>query len=133
MRREQRELVAAVQAHFRGVQQQLEPRLLAKSEPEFQLEEIRNLQYAQNTLRSCMEAALQLMLPYSHVTAIELAIRLASYSLSIVPMEDQDAVVHSFLQTFVLAHEKRMANGVRIHAEWQFDDGRKLPNFPEAS
>lgn len=124
-------LIAAIQAHFETVKAELWPRLDASPDPAFQNEEIRHIQVAQNVLRTCMEATLEKMLPYTHTTSVELAIRLASYALSIVPMEDQDYVMAGFMQTFPLAHEKRMAGGVRITTNWQFADGRSQRNFPD--
>jgi hypothetical protein len=124
-------LIAAVQANFETVKREIWPRLDASPDPAFANPELRHIQVAQNVLRTCLEAALQKMLPYTHQTSVELAIRLASYSLSIVPMEDQDYVMAGFMQTFPLAHEKRMAGGVRISTNWQFEDGRSQPNFPD--
>ena len=131
MHMSQRKLVTAVKREFARVKADVEPKLLADPRPEVQSEQFRNLQYAQNTLRTCMEATLTQMVPYTHETSVELAIRLASYALSIVPQEDQDLVMAQFMKSFVFAHETRVAKGIVISTEWQMEDGRSQPNYPE--
>jgi hypothetical protein len=130
MKKEQRDLVRATKKMFAHVRKEMEPNLLIRPEPQWQQESYRNLQYAQNVIRTCMEASLQEMLPYTHEVSVELAIRLASYSLSIVPMEDQDYVMALFMKNFSYAHERRMDQGLRIETQWADDNGAVQPNFP---
>lgn len=127
-------LIHQVQREFDRVQADLQARLdklVADGNTLYDNPEIRNIQIAQNTLRTCMEATLQKMMPYTHITAIELAIRLASYALSTVPMEDQDMVKAQFMESFIPAHDMRMARNVRIDTQWRMEDGRDVPNFPD--
>jgi hypothetical protein len=132
MEKGRKKLVAAVHAEFERVRKEVEPKLLTVGQaPEFQNEEIRNIQYAQNVLRTCLEAILFKMLPYSERVLIELALRTASYALSAAPMEDQDQLVSALVRVFADAHQRRMALGIRIDSEWQMKDGREVPNFPE--
>lgn len=127
-------LVYQVQREFDRVAADLQERLdklVADGNGLYANPEVRNVQIAQNTLRTCMEATLQKMMPYTHLTAIELAIRLASYALSTVPMEDQDMVKAQFMESFIPAHDMRMARNVRIDIQWRMEDGRDVPNFPD--
>lgn len=127
-------LIFQVQKEFDRVAADLQSRLdklVADGNMLYSNPEVRNVQIAQNTLRTCMEATLQKMMPYTHLTAVELAIRMASYALSTVPMEDQEIVVAQFMQSFVSAHEMRMARNVRIDTQWRMEDGRDQPNFPD--
>lgn len=129
-----RPLIYQVQREYDRVYEHLQGRLdklVADGNLLYDNPEVRNIQVAQNTLRTCMEATLQKMMPYTHLTAIELAIRLASYALSTVPLEDQDAVKAQFMESFIDAHDMRMARNVRIDTQWRMEDGRDVPNFPD--
>ena len=131
MHKSTRRMTAAVHAEFDRVRKQIEPQLAASPQPEMAVPEIRNMQAAQNVLRSCMEATLEKLAPFSMLTPVEMAIRLASYALSAAEMERQDEAMAAFMSTFLLAHEKRMHNGIRINTVWRAEDGRERPNFPE--
>ena len=119
-------LIAAVQSDYQRVSKALAPQL-AKLEDE----ELAAVNVAQNVLRDCLTAVLDMMGAYGHVTAISLAKRVASYALSTVPMEDQDEVVSAFLAGFADFHMMRTAQGAIITTEWQMHDGRRQTNFPK--
>lgn len=74
---------------------------------------------AQNTLRTCMEAALIRMLPYDQTALAELAIRLASYAISAAPIDDQAGLVGAVCTTLPSAHARRVAQGVMICTTWE--------------
>lgn len=94
------------------------PLMDKRPEEEFRDPEVRNLQIAQNVLRRCLEAVLDKMLPYTALSCYELAIRLASYSISAAPLEDQDRILAAVLQSLPHAHSKRLASGTIIHNKW---------------
>jgi hypothetical protein len=94
-------------------------------------EEQRNVNVAQNVLRDVLTVLLHEMLPYSHYSAVELSRRLASYALSVVPIEDMEVVVAAHLEGFADFHLARTAAGTFIASDWRMDDGREQPNFPK--
>jgi hypothetical protein len=62
---------------------------------------------------------------------VELAIRLASYTISAAPIEEQEVLVAKFMSVFADAHMRRISEGKRISSEWQMEDGTVKPNFPD--
>lgn len=100
-----------------------------RPEPEFQNPEVRNVQAAQNTLRTCIEAVLKDSAPYSDLTCGELAIRLASYCISAVPLERQDELLSHVIAVLPAAHSKRLAQGIIIQSEWE-TNGVRHENVP---
>lgn len=124
-----RDLVKAVKTNLRATRQEIEPAMAARPEPEFQNPEVRFVQAAQNTLRTCLEATLQEAGHYTDRTCIELAIRLASYAVSAIPLERQDEALHAVIQSLPAAHSARLAKGVIIQSEWE-TNGLRHPNVP---
>lgn len=124
-----RDLVRAVKRDIARIRREIEPRLAGRLEPEFADPEIRFIQAAQNTLRTRLEATLQEAGQFSTVTPVELAIRLASYAISVLPLEEQDHALAMVTATLPLAHSKRLANGVIIQADWQ-TNGLRHTNVP---
>lgn len=131
----QRDLIRETRREFRRVKAELEPRLLAEAQEPGKAhlanEEMRNIIVAQNVLRPSLEAVVECLIPFSHLTALELAIRMASYVLSITPMEDQAKLVALFQQSFPNAHDMRLAQGVVIKTEWANDGEAPIANHPE--
>lgn len=125
MNYQRKALVKAVQRQFDQVQKQLARRMIGMSP------DVQKINVAQNTLRTCLEAALNKLVPYEANICVELAIRLASYAISAAPIEDQDVLVAQFMEAFAEAHLLRISEGKRISSEWQMNDGRVQPNFPE--
>lgn len=121
-----KKLIAATKAEYRRLHRQLASQLSAIPE-----EEMRNINVAQNVLRDVLSALLNEMLPYTHLSVVELSRRLASYALSTAPLEDQDAVVAEHLSGFADFHLQRTATGAIIETAWRMEDGRDLSNFPE--
>lgn len=127
------DLIRAVGAYFRQTKRQIEPSLLQAIERDqaYADPEIRNIQVAQNVLRTCMEATLSEMLPYSELTAIELSIRLASYAISILPIERQANALQTMIATLPAAHTKRVGAGIIIKTAWGTASDSTSPNVPE--
>lgn len=125
----QQTLVDAVQAEFDRVLADIGPQLDQRPEPQFAQPDYRNIQAAQNALRTCIEALLVKMIPYGETVPIELAIRLASYALSALPIEAQEPAVVAFAEIFPTAHSRRISQGIRLSTTWQ-TDGRERANFP---
>jgi hypothetical protein len=122
-------LVAAVQAEFGRVLHDIGPKLDQRPEPQFAEPEYRNIQAAQNALRTCLEGILERLVPYSGNIPLELAIRLASYAISALPIEDQEQAVRTFIALFPQAHAGRIRQGIGISTEW-VTDGRVRANVP---
>lgn len=122
-------LVAAVKADLAHNRQKIEPLLAARKEPQFQNPEVRFVQSAQNTLRTCMEATLQEAMPYSDMLCIELAIRLASYAVSALPLERQHEALDRVLRSLPAAHASRLSKGIVIKTDW-VTDGVAHSNMP---
>lgn len=129
MKKTTRDVIRAVTADIRSAQAAIEPLLAKRSEPEFQIPEVRYVQAAQNTLRTCLEATLKAGQPYSDVICIELAIRLASYAISALPLEHQDGALQTVISSLPSAHSSRLAKGVIIQTEWE-THGLRQPNVP---
>lgn len=125
----QQTLVNAIQAEFDRVLADIGPRLDAHPDPAARKPENRNIQAAQNALRTCIEATYEKLVPYGETIPVELAIRLASYAISVLPAEAQAAATAAFLETFPTAHVRRLTQGIRIDSEW-VTEGRVRPNFP---
>lgn len=132
----QQALVDAIKAEFERAQVVLAPRMLDMiqaghsrlADPEQQ-----RIQAAQNVLRTCLEAVLNQMIPYSGMVPLEMALRLASYSISAAPMEDHAQMMDWLVRTLPSAHEQRMASGIRLTSEWQMHNGMTQMNFPDDS
>lgn len=123
-------LVRAVRAEFERVLDDIGPIMDRRPEPQFRDPEVRNVQAAQNALRTCLEAIYERMLPYGFTTPIELAIRLASYALSVLPAEHQNEALETFIRSFPTAHRRRIREGTRLEAGW-ITEGRERSNFPK--
>lgn len=129
----QRDLVRAVKAEYQRVHADLQPRLSAHPHPAMRDPEQQALQVAQNTLRTCMEAVMQSMGPYSPEACASLAIRLASYALSAAAIEDQDFLLAHVLQHLGPEHMRRVDQGISISTDWQMHDGSVRPNTGPAT
>ncbi|NEI60958.1 hypothetical protein [Rhizobium leguminosarum] len=84
---------------------------------------------AQNTLRRCIEVVFDECLPYDDVFCGELAIRLAAYAISAVPIERHGVVLHAVIEGLPAALSRRVREGVVIKTEWE-TDGVRHPNVP---
>ncbi|GGB21299.1 hypothetical protein GCM10011380_08580 [Sphingomonas metalli] len=73
---------------------------------------------AQGVLSTCMQAVTTDAMPFGTAFPIELAVRLASYGISLLPADQQDAGIREVLEQLPEAHRRRMAQGVCIKAEW---------------
>lgn len=125
----QRALVDAAQDELKRLQIELAPVMAARPEAAFRDPEYRNLQVAQNVLRTCLEAVLSGMTPYGQLMLVEIAVRMASYAISAGPMEDQDAMLADVLQRLPPEHSHRVAQGMIIQTTWE-QHGLIQPNVP---
>jgi hypothetical protein len=135
MRPTQAAAVSAVQALIAEALAELGPRMAARPEPEFRDPEIQFVQAAQNTLRTCLEATFEAAIGacgggHSERLHVELAIRLASYAISALPLESQDQALMTVIRTLPAAHSDRLAKGIVIQTEWD-THGVRHPNLPK--
>ncbi|MBY5849630.1 hypothetical protein HFN51_03530 [Rhizobium leguminosarum] len=84
---------------------------------------------AQNTLRRCIEVVFDECLPYDDVFCGELAIRLAAYAISAVPIERHGIVLQAVVEALPAALARRVREGVVIKTQW-VTDGVRHPNVP---
>jgi hypothetical protein len=84
---------------------------------------------AQNTLRRCIEVVFDECLPYDDVFCGELAIRLAAYAISAVPIERHGTVLQAVVEALPAALARRVREGVVIKTQW-VTDGVRHPNIP---
>jgi hypothetical protein len=126
------EVHRAARARFAAIKDQLVPKMAARAanEPAFANPEVMNLQVAQNVLRECLEAVLKEMIPFSALTAGELAIRLASYAISVAPLDEQAEVMRWVLPTLPVAHASRLNRGIMIQSSWYMPAGPSEPVKP---
>ena len=87
-----------------------------------------NLATTDNVLRPALEVSLSKATPFNLAYPVEVATRAASYAISVLPLEDQDAAVASFLKHFAQAHMLRTAKGITLSSEWA--EGPDKPSFP---
>lgn len=127
MHKTQKDTIKAVKALMRHTRTELLPRLMLAAE--YQDPEVRNIQIAQNTLRTCMEAVISEIVPFSVITPAELAVRLASYAISIAPLENQDQIMDQVLATLPAAHSNRLFHGIIIQTGWS-TNGLEHENVP---
>ncbi|AID18373.1 hypothetical protein PPF1_60 [Rhizobium phage vB_RleM_PPF1] len=84
---------------------------------------------AQNTLRCCMEVVFDECLPYDDVFCGELAIRLAAYAISAVPIERHQVLLDAAVEGLPAALARRVRERVVIKTTWE-TDGVRHPNIP---
>lgn len=118
---QKKRLIAAFKAEFHRCATEL------KDHPDYKIlsREDRGRITAQNALRVCLEAAFEQMLPFGEVTPIDMAIRLASYCLSVLPVDRQVYGLTDVLKTLPDAHQHRMEAGVRIRSTWDMSAVRR--------
>lgn len=123
-------VIKAVQADLQKGKAAVERALANRTEPQFQDPDIRYVQAAQNTLRTCIEATLEEAGEFTPGLCVELAIRLASYAISAIPLEDQHSALEMVRASLPGAHRARLAAGIAIRIDWM-SDGRVEPNLPQ--
>lgn len=126
-----RQLVEAVFAEYDRAAANIGPQLAGLGVSEADHERMLKVNAAQNTLRTCLEATLNKMVPYDIMLLPELALRLASYALSVAPMERQEELVALLVANFADHHQLRVAQGKVISASWSTPGGSEMINFPE--
>lgn len=84
---------------------------------------------AQNVLRDCMSVVMNECMPIDDSFCMEMAIRLASYAVSVMPMERQIEAMEIVAASLPGAHRVRMEKGVGIVAQWN-TNGVDHDNMP---
>lgn len=127
-----RQLMVETKRAFRRIKRVRDPELLAQvsDKPHLADEEMRNVLACNEVILPFLEALVDELAPFSHMTAMELAIRLASFMLSTVPLEDQPKLVSLFMKAFPNAHDMRISLGHVIPMNWQMGDGTEQINHP---
>ena len=90
---------------------------------------VRELMAAQNVLRDCITAVVNECMPIDESFCVELACRLASYTVSIIPVEKQMIAAKVVAENFERMHLERMRKGIGIPADW-IVDGVEQKNMP---
>lgn len=108
-------LIAAAQAYYDAVAEDTKDQLAKVLETNPHEAKV---VIAQNVIRLTMEATLNKMVPFPEVTCLTLAMRLASYALSVAPMDRQPAITGAFMASFPYNHAERLKKGVMIHTGW---------------
>lgn len=123
-------VIKAVRTDLRKGKSDVDRLLAGRTEPEFQDPDVRFAQAAQNTLRTCLEATFDEAGGFSGGLCVELAIRLASYAISALPLEEQHNALELVLRSLPSAHKARLSKGVVIRVDWM-KNGQVSPNLPE--
>lgn len=84
---------------------------------------------AQNVLRDCMTVIFNECTPYSEAFPIDLAVRLASYAISNLPVEKQDVAAHLVGKNLPVVHATRLKQGIFLQSTWE-TDGVQHKNVP---
>lgn len=124
--------VNAVQALFDHSAEILGPQMDARPEAAFRDPEVRNVQVTQNVMRLCLEAVFQRLHPFTVATPVELAVRLASYAISALPIEEQELALDNVVGTLPEAHAQRIRQGIALETTWVVD-GEERANRPRSS
>lgn len=84
---------------------------------------------AQNVLRDCMTVIMNECAPFTDALPIDVAVRMASYAISVLPIEQQETALNSVLILLPEAHARRMRQGIHIDTDW-VTDGVHHKNVP---
>ncbi len=85
---------------------------------------------AQNTLRTALEVTLAESEPYGEYFLVELALRMAAYTISAAPIERQAALASLVAGSLADALAHKLQQGMAIRTEWNVN-GVSHPNVPE--
>ncbi|CAN5476746.1 hypothetical protein BH10PSE7_BH10PSE7_15060 [soil metagenome] len=122
----------AIRQVFEKVRQDVEPLYQAKvrqlgGEPS---PHIMKIMIAQNAMRCCMEEIYNEYLPYDDFFCGEMAVRLAAYSVSCVPIERQEALLVAVQEALPATLANKLKEGAVLKTTW-ITDGVEHPNVPE--
>lgn len=121
--------IAVLKKMFAKTRAKTDPLVVAKNNPNAP-PYAKEMIGAQNVLRDCISVVFNECMPINEAFCAEMAIRLASYAISVVPAERQEAVAHVVAASLPGAHVDRMKQGVGIHSTW-VTDGVEHTNVPE--
>lgn len=121
--------IAVLRKMFAKTKAKTDPLVLAQRNPGAP-PYAKNMIAAQNVLKDCITTIVNECMPIEDDFCGELAVRLASYAISIVPVERQQELSEIVAKSLPAAHLARMKAGVGISAQW-VTDGVEHPNMPE--
>jgi hypothetical protein len=84
---------------------------------------------AQNTMRTCAEVVLEQCLPCSQSVFLELAVRMACYFVSALPLEEQEQAMLLVQKGLLPKLADMQAAGHVIHTDWTGPGGAAEPNI----
>lgn len=95
-------------------------------------EEMTKVSVVEAVFRDMITTTYNKCTPFSLTFPMDLAIRLASLSLSVVPIENQEVALHAFMANFEKAHKDRLMRKVIQSADWDMGPGTGVsPNMPD--
>lgn len=100
---------------------------LALSLPEHKRETAVKAVIAQNVLRVCLEVVYEECTPFEEDLCGELAVRMASYAISIAPIERQETILEAVVSSLPPMHARRLRDGIMLTSSWQTPFGEQ-PN-----
>ncbi|CCF19083.1 protein of unknown function [Pseudorhizobium banfieldiae] len=121
---------AAIRKIFRKTKEETDRIIRQRGQPS--VEQMPNIIASQNALRSCIEVIINECAPVDELYFGELAIRMASYFVSGVPVERQVDLLTAVIEGLPPAHARRLREGVVIKTGW-VTDGVNHPNIPAES
>ena len=84
---------------------------------------------AQNAIRACLEVIFNECTPYEKVFCIDMAVRIACYIISILPIENHAEAAAIVAQSIPPSLVTRVKAGVVMHGDWN-EGGVVRPNIP---
>ncbi len=121
--------IAVLKKMVKKTRQKTDPLVIAKNHPGAH-PKAQELIAAQNVLRDCISVVLNECMPIDDSFCAELAVRLASYAISVIPLQRQDQACRAVSEALHDAHFSRIRAGVSIPATW-ITDGVEHANVPE--
>lgn len=120
--------ISVIRKMLARTREKTDPLVVASNNPEAH-PKAKELIAAQNVLRDCITVVVNDCMPIDELFCAELALRLASYAVSIVAVERQEAVAKVVANSFEKMHHDRMKKGIGVQSEWM-TDGVRHPNMP---
>lgn len=120
--------IAVLKKMFRKMREKTDPMVVAKNEPAAPPKAMEIIA-AQNVLRDCISVIFNECMPIDRTFIAEMALRLASYAVSVAPIEDQEGISAIVGASFQKMHHARMKAGIYIESKW-VTDGVEHSNVP---
>lgn len=122
----------AIRRIFRKTAEEAGPQAaqLAASLPERQRATAIKAIVAQNALRVCLEVVYEECMPFDENLCGEIAVRMASYAISMAPIERQEALLEAVMGALPGAHARRLKDRITLLSTWETPHGEQ-PNAPK--